>query len=151
MSQASARELPGTVDFRENRGKAGELSHQRAQAPTAATVPNRPACAATPSSASAFSSWTTPHFTLPNRSTSVGAVRSCHAASGRNRTSMSAPISLRRHSSNRRSSGAPVAFSRANPSSMNPGSLYSDLVRGAYSSGSAQMAASNDGRPLAVL
>ena len=43
VSQPSARELFGTVVLVAKSGKEGERIHQRAQAPTAAAVPNKPA------------------------------------------------------------------------------------------------------------
>ena len=65
VSQPSARELPGVSLFRAKVSSAGEASHHRAQAPTAAAVPNKPACPAMPPSASQFSSCTAPRRSSP--------------------------------------------------------------------------------------
>src|ERR671912_1787472 len=56
VSHARARELCGTVVFAAKSCSEGERIHHRAHAPTAAAVPNSPACEATPPSAAAFSS-----------------------------------------------------------------------------------------------
>ena len=76
VSQPSARELPGTPPRRATNRRSdasantpvrpsSTCSTWRAKAPTAGAVPKRPACPATPPSAAAFSSCTSPTSSRP--------------------------------------------------------------------------------------
>ena len=91
VSQPTARELQGTVlrvmnrasvSRRESAVSARQVARtRRANPPTAGAVPNSPAWPATPPSAHAFSSCTSPVRSRPrHRSISVGAVRARHSA-----------------------------------------------------------------------
>lgn len=135
---ASRRSAAGTGPASE------ELTHQAAKRARSATVPNNPACPATPPITRAFSSCTTPVHGLPSSRNSVAANRDGGPGGRKHVSAMpSGPLTTWRNTVSR---GEPMTAETISPSAMKPRSEYATRVPGAASSGVANSASSSPGR-----